>query len=343
MDSVQPFAVNEDDRELTLSFFFFTLVTQYRSLIKSSQPVYLVSSKKEKTAISRSIVSAVRRVNGRFLERTRDMKYYYDIGDAKAIEKTSQALREGQPKLRKRMMTDGVVATAKIKPSPMPIRNVSYSSMELINMQRAKINRQQSMLGQVMNSSLPTVNDRWLHQTNDCNQLLLPINRTVTPPCTPPTQIDRKLVRDKMLGCALPSLDIDANDFDDDNSIKTFDMDADEMIDNDEDDIDAKSTFPTPTPSQSLPSQFPTMNELKSNLPAYNNRGGQRIFPRMVSTTSPFINHLRALTELKDHVPKYPSTASFRDLRFDFSKEIGANFSRSTLNATFPSIPNPTI
>lgn len=79
--------------------------------------------KTEKMRISKSIVAAIREINGRFLERT-DGKTsvavdekdengnpvtWRDIGDKRAIEKTSQALREGQPKLLKKLAVDGVV------------------------------------------------------------------------------------------------------------------------------------------------------------------------------------------------------------------------------------------
>jgi hypothetical protein len=42
------------------------------------------------------IVAAVRNVGGRFLELDERSGIYHDIGDRKAIKKTSQALREGQ-------------------------------------------------------------------------------------------------------------------------------------------------------------------------------------------------------------------------------------------------------
>ena len=79
--------------------------------------IYATCLKTEKLRISKSIVAAVREINGRFLERedgktstTLDEKdadgnpvKWRDIGDKKAIEKTSQALREGQPKLLKNL------------------------------------------------------------------------------------------------------------------------------------------------------------------------------------------------------------------------------------------------
>ena len=45
----------------------------------------------------------------RFLERDAKKGTWYDIGDKKAIEKTSQALREGQPKLRAKMVEMGQI------------------------------------------------------------------------------------------------------------------------------------------------------------------------------------------------------------------------------------------
>lgn len=80
----------------------------YRSLIKSNKSKYIISIKEEKTAISRLIVSAIRKAGGRFLERAKD-ETWYDIGDSKATEKTSQGLREGQPKLRKKLIDSGEI------------------------------------------------------------------------------------------------------------------------------------------------------------------------------------------------------------------------------------------
>ncbi|OEU12879.1 hypothetical protein FRACYDRAFT_191130, partial [Fragilariopsis cylindrus CCMP1102] len=75
---------------------------RYRDLIDSNKETYRISTKEEKTSISRSIVATIRNQQGRFLvERN---KLWYDIGDAKATEKTSQALREKQPELRQRMI-----------------------------------------------------------------------------------------------------------------------------------------------------------------------------------------------------------------------------------------------
>ncbi|KAL3801799.1 hypothetical protein HJC23_001195 [Cyclotella cryptica] len=89
----------------------------YRKIVSINKTLYATCLKAEKLRISKSIVAAIREVNGRFLERedgkistTLDEKNpdgspvtWRDIGDRRAIEKTSQALREGQPKLLKKL------------------------------------------------------------------------------------------------------------------------------------------------------------------------------------------------------------------------------------------------
>jgi hypothetical protein len=59
-------------------------------------------------ALSRSIVEAVRSLDppGRFLEKHPDSGLWSDIGHKKAVEKTSQALRDGAANLRKQLSED---------------------------------------------------------------------------------------------------------------------------------------------------------------------------------------------------------------------------------------------
>jgi len=87
----------------------------YRKIVALNKEGYATCLKNEKLRISKSIVAAMREVGGRFLERldggtsmTIDEKdedgnpvAYRDIGDRRAVEKTSQALREGQPRIRR--------------------------------------------------------------------------------------------------------------------------------------------------------------------------------------------------------------------------------------------------
>mmetsp|Transcript_11199 Transcript_11199/g.27530 ORF Transcript_11199/g.27530 Transcript_11199/m.27530 type:complete len:552 (-) Transcript_11199:185-1840(-) len=92
----------------------------YRKLVGRNKTIYATCLKTEKLRISKSIIAAIREINGRFLERedgktsqSLDEKdadgkpiTWKDIGDKRAVEKTSQALREGQPKLLKKLAQD---------------------------------------------------------------------------------------------------------------------------------------------------------------------------------------------------------------------------------------------
>jgi hypothetical protein len=72
---------------------------QYRLLVKAFQPLYVSAKRREKPLIAQCIVYSVRQVGGRFLKRVNE-KEWQDVGNTKAREKTSQALREGAPELR---------------------------------------------------------------------------------------------------------------------------------------------------------------------------------------------------------------------------------------------------
>ncbi|KAL3932344.1 MAG: hypothetical protein SGBAC_010890 [Bacillariaceae sp.] len=72
---------------------------QYRLLVKAFQPLYVSAKRRDKPLIAQCIVYSVRQVGGRFLKRASD-KEWKDVGNTKAREKTSQALREGAPELR---------------------------------------------------------------------------------------------------------------------------------------------------------------------------------------------------------------------------------------------------
>ena len=57
--------------------------------------------KNDKPAISRAIVRSVRDNNGRFLRKDDKSGLWFEIGDDAAREKTSQALRQRAPEMRK--------------------------------------------------------------------------------------------------------------------------------------------------------------------------------------------------------------------------------------------------
>lgn len=89
----------------------------YRKLVNLNRKLYATCLKTEKLRISKSIVDAIRDIGGRFVECERgrvrtaiderdehgNVLTWRDIGDKRAVEKTSQSLREGQAKLLKKL------------------------------------------------------------------------------------------------------------------------------------------------------------------------------------------------------------------------------------------------
>ncbi|KAL7486650.1 hypothetical protein ACHAW6_012247 [Cyclotella cf. meneghiniana] len=74
----------------------------YRKLVYLNKELYATSSKFDKLKISKAIVAAIRKFGGRFLQVDGD-EGHFDIGDKRAWDKTSQALREGQTEVRARL------------------------------------------------------------------------------------------------------------------------------------------------------------------------------------------------------------------------------------------------
>lgn len=71
-------------------------------------------------------MAAIREQNGRFLEKDSSKGTWFDIGDKKAIEKTSQALREGQPKLRQKIADLGVNAAGLLGPQGLAVSKPTH-------------------------------------------------------------------------------------------------------------------------------------------------------------------------------------------------------------------------
>jgi len=84
----------------------------FRRLVRIKQEAYLLASKRDKAGVAREIVELVRTLvpPGRFLKKD-EKGMWVDIGDRKAREKTSQALREGAPELREERQTVDVNTT----------------------------------------------------------------------------------------------------------------------------------------------------------------------------------------------------------------------------------------
>jgi len=75
---------------------------RFRDLVAMHRPDYVAAPKISKPAVARRLVRAIRMANppGRFLRKNND-SHWVDIGDKKAAEKASQALREKGPEARK--------------------------------------------------------------------------------------------------------------------------------------------------------------------------------------------------------------------------------------------------
>ncbi|KAL3929715.1 MAG: hypothetical protein SGBAC_012090, partial [Bacillariaceae sp.] len=74
---------------------------------------YIQAKKRDKPGVASIIVEAIRRKGGRFLRRQSSrldpsIVAWIDIGDARAREKTCQALREGAPEIRKKRSASSV-------------------------------------------------------------------------------------------------------------------------------------------------------------------------------------------------------------------------------------------
>jgi len=119
----------------------------YRNLVKAFQPLYIASKRREKPRIAQCIVFTVRKQGGRFLKRTdARSSTWADVGNTKAREKTSQALREGAPELRGEGNTNttaGTPVTEQQSPSPL---SMSANPNSLMSPQHLLQHSQQSQL-----------------------------------------------------------------------------------------------------------------------------------------------------------------------------------------------------
>lgn len=76
---------------------------KYRSLVHLNKSLYAICLRSDKGKISKGIVAAIREFGGGFVELDERTGIYHEIGDKKAWAKTSQALREGQTKIRQKI------------------------------------------------------------------------------------------------------------------------------------------------------------------------------------------------------------------------------------------------
>ena len=88
--------------------------------MKTHQRAYLEAKRRDKPRIAKIIVDQIRNQNpsGRFLKKVGngDQLVWQDVGNVKAREKTSQALREGAPEIRDKFETKSVNNTSTFVP-----------------------------------------------------------------------------------------------------------------------------------------------------------------------------------------------------------------------------------
>lgn len=90
----------------------------FRRLVRMKQESYLLASKREKAGVAKEIVESIRNLSpkGRFLKKDpQNPGHWIEIGDRKAREKTSQALREGAPELREGLQSNEQQESSKQK------------------------------------------------------------------------------------------------------------------------------------------------------------------------------------------------------------------------------------
>lgn len=94
---------------------------KFRTVVAQHQAEYLGARKRDKAFIARKIVGIVRERGGRFLRRDRNNGCWSEVGERKATEKTSQALREGLD-VRNRRDTAGASRSDRLV-KPLPLRS----------------------------------------------------------------------------------------------------------------------------------------------------------------------------------------------------------------------------
>jgi len=125
----------------------------FRYLVSFNKEAYVRCCKSDKRKISRAIVEAIRKQNppGRFLAYDRSSGFWSDIGDKKAIEKTSQALREGRPDiLRNVLLFSPSEATSSAKNEP-------FTPLQMMKLKTNDTNTQFKKMPPLQKKILPTL------------------------------------------------------------------------------------------------------------------------------------------------------------------------------------------
>jgi hypothetical protein len=133
-------------------YFYHRGNIQYRKLVKAYRGLYVQSTRRIKPKVAQCIVYSIRQMGGRFLKRVENGNnntggkdseessstnssnnnnnaWWVDVGNIKAREKTSQALREGAPDLRSVNTATGTTAV----PQQESPRSTSVMSSDAVS------------------------------------------------------------------------------------------------------------------------------------------------------------------------------------------------------------------
>ena len=127
---------------------------RFRDLINANRRAYLKARKNDKPSISRSIVRTIRQMNGRFLKKDEKLGLWFEIGDDGAREKTSQALRQRAPEMKKILFEDE---------KRMQREQLARQQQQAALMQRSFMNNQST------NSSMNNNNTNFSMNNNNFN------------------------------------------------------------------------------------------------------------------------------------------------------------------------------
>lgn len=138
---------------------------QYRRLVKVHQRAYLHAKRRDKPRIARIIVDTIRRQNpsGRFLKKDAISGAWKDVGNVKAREKTSQALREGAPEIRDLLVVPNISGDSSSLCSP-PESQLFFAAPAPALFSRVVSDSSETVSS---HSSEENNNDDLYHKTND--------------------------------------------------------------------------------------------------------------------------------------------------------------------------------
>jgi hypothetical protein len=99
----------------------------FRKLVGEHKQTYAQAPTADKRKISKGIVAALRRFGFNFLKLNTDTGCYDDIGDKKAVEKTSQALREKRSNMKQKLAAGKMSGSKSLSDTSSEESCVNYS------------------------------------------------------------------------------------------------------------------------------------------------------------------------------------------------------------------------